>query len=261
MEDERADRRAHQGAGRHHRAPNRRGWGVDLRPIETESDPAQAFSGGGPSPPRHIRVRRTHRVAPEAFGKQAAPSPTDLDEPWGARVSSSAPSRSLLHALATHRGPRPQLRVFPQSGARSVEHRIQTQRRALFHDRTVGFDAVRVRNPKCNLSKRTDGSWGELMGEQAPDVSVTATRVSGVDFTMTREKSELNKLVITGQFQGRIFRFELDGEQALIRAPSPITLPAVGRSGTRHLRNARGVGARGEAGDDPGRRSALRSSP
>ena len=90
----------------------------------------------------------------------------------------------------------------------------------LLYNRTVSFDAYRVRSPKCNLSKRTDGSWGGVLAERPLDVSVTDKRISGVEFMLTREQSEANHTVITGQFQGRIYRFEFDDKRAIIRAPN-----------------------------------------
>lgn len=90
----------------------------------------------------------------------------------------------------------------------------------LLYNRTAAFDAYRVRSPKCNLSKRTDGSWGGVLAERPVDVSVTDRRISGVELMMTRELSDENKLVITGQFQGRIYRFEFDDQRAIMRAPN-----------------------------------------
>ena len=90
----------------------------------------------------------------------------------------------------------------------------------LLYNRTASFDAYRVRSPKCNLARRTDGSWGGVLATRAIDVSVTDRRISGVELMLTKEVSEDNKLVITGQFQGRIYRFELDDKRAIFRAPN-----------------------------------------
>lgn len=90
----------------------------------------------------------------------------------------------------------------------------------LLYNRTVAWDAYRVRSPKCNLARRTDGSWGGVLVERPIDVSVTDRRISGVELMLTREMSEENKLVITGQFQGRIYRFELGDQRAIFRAPN-----------------------------------------
>jgi hypothetical protein len=82
---------------------------------------------------------------------------------------------------------------------------------------TASFDAWRVRAPNCNLSKRTDGSWGGTLSERAIDVSATETQIRGVEMTMTREHTPDGKEIITGQFLGKIARFEFDGERAIIR--------------------------------------------
>jgi hypothetical protein len=82
----------------------------------------------------------------------------------------------------------------------------------------AAFDAVRIRKPNGNLSKRTDGSWGGVLAGQAIDVSVTPKRVSGVNLTLVLEESSAEKgTVITGQFQGNILRFEFGPDQAVIR--------------------------------------------
>ena len=83
--------------------------------------------------------------------------------------------------------------------------------------RTASFDAWRVRAPNCNLSKRTDGSWGGTFQERALDVSVTEKQIRGVEMTMTHEHTSDGKEIITGQFLGKLARFELDGEKVLIR--------------------------------------------
>jgi hypothetical protein len=88
------------------------------------------------------------------------------------------------------------------------------------HDRSASFDAVRVRSVAMNLARRTDGSWGGTFLERPIDVSVTDKAIRGVDFTFTREGSLADKLVITGQFNGRIYRFELDSTHVVIRSPT-----------------------------------------
>jgi hypothetical protein len=96
----------------------------------------------------------------------------------------------------------------------------------MFRDRGASFDAVRVRSPKCNLAKRTDGSWGGTFADRALDVTVTETTIRGVEFMLTREDSKPGHAIITGQFQGRIYRFELDENQALVRtATTSLTFP------------------------------------
>jgi hypothetical protein len=110
--------------------------------------------------------------------------------------------------------------LFPSVVPEALNTEFKPSGEVQLYNRSVAFDDVRVRSPLCNLSKRTDGSWGGVFNDRALDVSVTATKISGVEFMLTRELSDGNKMVITGQFQGRIYRFELDHEQALIRGPS-----------------------------------------
>ncbi len=110
------------------------------------------------------------------------------------------------------------------------------------HERTASFDAVRVRNPKMNLTRRTDGSWGGTFADHGVDVSVDETSVRGADFTLSRKDSTPEKLIITGQFQGRIYRFELDAQQAVVRAPNT-SLTLLGRTVQD---NGVAYGARGE---------------
>lgn len=85
--------------------------------------------------------------------------------------------------------------------------------------RTAGFDAVRVRSVNCNLAKRTDGSWGGTFQERAVDVSVTDTHIRGVDVILTRQESQKGHLIITGNFNGKMARFEVDGDKVLVRTP------------------------------------------
>lgn len=109
---------------------------------------------------------------------------------------------------------------FPTVMPEALNTEFKPTGEVLVYNRTVSFDAVRVRSPECNLSKRTDGSWGGTLNQRPLDVNVYGEKVRGVDFTMTREQSDANHLVITGQFQGRIYRFELDDQKAIIRGPS-----------------------------------------
>lgn len=94
------------------------------------------------------------------------------------------------------------------------------------HARSASFDSVRVRSPQMNITKRTDGSWGGTFDGRAIDVSVEGDNIRGANMTLTRSDSTKDKLVITGQFEGRIYRFELDANQALVRTPNTsITYP------------------------------------
>ncbi len=109
---------------------------------------------------------------------------------------------------------------FPTVAPEALNTEFKATGEVLLYNRTASFDAYRVRSPKCNLSKRTDGSWGGVLAERAVDVSVTPNRISGVDLLLARDISDPGKIVYTGQFQGRIFRFEFDEKRAILRAPS-----------------------------------------
>jgi hypothetical protein len=142
--------------------------------------------------------------------------------------------------------------TFPTVVPEALNTEFKPKGEVIAYGRTVSFDEVRVRSPHCNLSKRTDGSWGGTFNERALDVSVTGDRVRGVEFTLSREMSEANKLVITGQFQGRIYRFELDDKQALIRGPSAsMTFPGRQVSPAGAVYGPMGnLQLKGEAGSD-----------
>lgn len=110
--------------------------------------------------------------------------------------------------------------TLPQVVPEALNTEFKPTGEVLLYDRTASFDAVRVRSPRINLAQRTDGSWGGVLADRPIDVTVTDKTVRGVEFTLSREASEGNRLVITGQFQGRIYRFEFDDEKALIRGPT-----------------------------------------
>ncbi len=140
---------------------------------------------------------------------------------------------------------------FPTVLPQALNTEFKPTGEVLIYDRTVGFDEVRVRSPRMNLAKRTDGSWGGTFNERAIDVSVTDSHVRGVDFTLSREL-EGAKTIIIGQFQGKIYRFELDDKQALIRGPTQsMTYP--GRQVTPQQTTYGQLGnlqLRGEAGSE-----------
>lgn len=122
----------------------------------------------------------------------------------------------------------------------------------LLYNRSVAFDAVRVRSPQCNMTKRTDGSWGGTFNQVPLDVSVTDSKISGVNFMLTREMSDGKRTVITGQFQGRIYRFEFDDNELMFRAPAKsMTYPGRQVAKDQTTYGPRGdVQLRGEAGGD-----------
>jgi hypothetical protein len=122
----------------------------------------------------------------------------------------------------------------------------------LLYNRSVAFDSVRVRSPQCNMTKRTDGSWGGTFNQVPLDVSVTDSRISGVNFVLTREMSDGKRTVITGQFQGRIYRFEFDENEIMFRAPAKsMTYPGRQVAKDQTTYGPRGdVQLRGEAGGE-----------
>lgn len=117
----------------------------------------------------------------------------------------------------------------------------------LLGSKGAAFDAVRVRKPNVNLTKRSDGSWGGVLAGTGIDVSVTPKRVTGVGITLVLEESGGEKgTVITGQWQGKTVRFEIGPEQALIRTGTFST--TLTRSGPNTF-GARGeLELKGEAG-------------
>lgn len=93
---------------------------------------------------------------------------------------------------------------------------------------SASFDETRVVGPHVNMSRRSDGSWAGNLMDGTVDVSVYPDRVVGVGLTLAIErKPDVN--IITGQYQGRILRFEVGAEQLIVRTPSiSTTLPRTG---------------------------------
>jgi hypothetical protein len=121
-----------------------------------------------------------------------------------------------------------------------------------FRRHSASFDAVRVRSVNCNLAKRTDGSWGGTFDNRPLDVSVTDTHIRGVDFVMSRADSKPGHTIITGQFQGRIYRFEFADDEALVRtATGSLNFPQrlVGEQVVRYG-SLKELELRGEAGNE-----------
>jgi hypothetical protein len=94
-----------------------------------------------------------------------------------------------------------------------------------FRDHSASFDDNRVVGPNINVSRRSDGSWGGVAGgigqsgsgSSPIDVSVNGTRLTGVDLTLSWEETPKG-VSITGQFQGRIMRFEVSDTQVVVRS-------------------------------------------
>lgn len=85
---------------------------------------------------------------------------------------------------------------------------------------TSSFDDFRVRSPMCNLSKRTDGSWGGTCAERGIDVSMYGQSVRGIDFTLHLDTSKPGVTTVTGQMYGKIYRFEFSEDKAVVRTPN-----------------------------------------
>ncbi len=83
--------------------------------------------------------------------------------------------------------------------------------------RSASFDKYRIRSPRVNLTARTDGSWAGTLNEHAFDLSVDENSIRGVDLVLSKADSTPGHIVITGQLQGKILRFEFDDKQAMIR--------------------------------------------
>jgi hypothetical protein len=81
------------------------------------------------------------------------------------------------------------------------------------------FDATRVVGPRVNMSQRGDGSWAGTLQDGSVDASLYPNRLAGVDLTLTQEKKP-DGVIITGQYQGRILRFEVDSQKFVARTPN-----------------------------------------
>lgn len=83
----------------------------------------------------------------------------------------------------------------------------------------ASFNATRVVGPQVNMGRRSDGSWGGVLQRRPMDLSVEPGKARGVELQLAWTQTP-QKTVITGQYQGRILRFEYDQEQLLVRTPS-----------------------------------------
>jgi hypothetical protein len=84
---------------------------------------------------------------------------------------------------------------------------------------SASFDANRVAGPRINVTKRSDGTWAGTLDEQSVDVTLKGNRIVGAFMTLSWEQSS-SGVLITGQWLGRILRFEVTPEQALVRTPN-----------------------------------------
>lgn len=96
---------------------------------------------------------------------------------------------------------------------------------------SASFSEDRVVSPEADLSRTGDGSWRGRIGNAVIDVNVYPDRLAGSGLTMKKETGEQGREVYTAQVDGQIFRFELDAQKALIRAPRfSATLPHNGNN-------------------------------
>lgn len=84
---------------------------------------------------------------------------------------------------------------------------------------SASFSEDRVVSPNVDLSKTAEGGWRGRIGNSIIDVNVYPDRIGGSGLTVRKENSDPGREVFTAQVEGKIFRFELDPKQALIRAP------------------------------------------
>ncbi len=89
----------------------------------------------------------------------------------------------------------------------------------VFQGGSASFDADRVVGPRINVSRRTDGSWGGTLDNQAIDVSVSSNRIAGSYINLHIEQTP-GGMIITGQWQNKIMRFEFTPERAVVRTPT-----------------------------------------
>ncbi|HME89862.1 MAG TPA: hypothetical protein VKE49_00450 [Myxococcaceae bacterium] len=84
---------------------------------------------------------------------------------------------------------------------------------------SASFDANRVAGPRINVTKRSDGTWAGTLDDQIVDVTVNGNRLVGSFMTMSVEQSS-NGVLITGQWLGRILRFQVTPDQVVVRTPN-----------------------------------------
>lgn len=87
------------------------------------------------------------------------------------------------------------------------------------------WDTNHVTGLKADLVRRPDGSWGGTLGKNVIDVTVYPDRIVGANCSLAISQ-EGKKLIIFGQVNADIVRFEIDDQQLLIRTPNhSITQP------------------------------------
>lgn len=81
---------------------------------------------------------------------------------------------------------------------------------------SASFDADAVAGPKIQVRNVDGDNWRGTLRDTTVDVSAQPGHIGGVNLTMAIDQ-EPNDLVITGQLNGRIFRFELTPDRLRVR--------------------------------------------
>ncbi|MCI0672384.1 MAG: hypothetical protein L0Y64_18185 [Myxococcaceae bacterium] len=91
---------------------------------------------------------------------------------------------------------------------------------------SASFDARRVVGPNVNVSRRDDGSWAGPVNGQFYSFTMTPGRIAAANFTLSYEETPTG-VTMNGYIQGRMFRFEVNDTQLVVRTASgrSLTLP------------------------------------
>lgn len=84
---------------------------------------------------------------------------------------------------------------------------------------SASFSADAVMGPKINVRNVDGDDWRGTLLERSIDVSAHPGHLNGVNLTMAIDQ-EPNHLTVTGQIDGRIFRFELTADKLMVRTPT-----------------------------------------
>jgi hypothetical protein len=88
----------------------------------------------------------------------------------------------------------------------------------LFRGGSASFNATRVFGPQVNLSRRSDGSWGGSLYDQAIDISVRGNAIAGAYEKLNIEELP-NGVIVNGLWHEQMLRFEVTTDQFLARTP------------------------------------------
>lgn len=89
----------------------------------------------------------------------------------------------------------------------------------MFQKANASFDGARIVGPFVNMNRRDDGSWTGLLGGQPVEAAASGAGLRGVNLTLNVESSAAGT-VVTGQWQGRAWRFELRPQDVVVKAPA-----------------------------------------